>query len=1295
MSPQAAPMPSIQGEAMELFTRVPPLPINSSRGGGSRGSPGGSHAGPAATVAFSTRVSGRRPSTSGTDRGISGGLMISQSGGGVAGPPPDITNDNANVVERPRIVRPGSRGEDGDDRRNGGAQEQGCASAENQDTNETKSKLLGGYLRDHLLANITCNEPAKELVKRSFRHLHRGQGHVLTFDEFKEGLSNTFGALIPLQLIQATFDIFDTEPRTWQLDFDEFCHWLDTGERVLNSHGVMKKPVKTNSAPPAEGAPPKARKPRSNDTSGEFNSSIKDCNGVSMSMEQADRAQLKAHLMKHRKKIHKPGGLTEAQKSIVDHILMDKIKARKKVTGMLPHLHEESEIRDAFSRMDHNGDGVVDLTDFLMWEERMQEGRGNTDFFALQEEDHLEQIKLARSKASNLLVPDDYDGSTYHAKLSREIAQKKRAAKDAERLTSGRHADNAKVGDSRDELAQVLRDKILSQVKGGSLEMLRAFRHFRPAAAGRRLFMDYTEFRESIKQKGLGLGEEDIKTLFGYFDVDGSGEIDFSEFRRFLQGGIQKTGLDMGVNRHEEKTVAARSRVAALEKATALNPSLAGDARSDQLLKAKVLLRITGGQTEVLRALRGFGTDGGKSSSEMDYPAFSNAINKSGFNLSEPETKQIFNEFRLAGPSGEEKNGVPTGTMSAQAFREWLLESHTSTGLDVGELRATVVSSFESDRRHLLRAFRNVTRKKGSTITAADFRDALSSFGLFDDKPGIDRLFKLYDWRNNGSVSFQELMEIITGSDSPPRRLTTSQRIRRLEDERRLPEEAIKKVENTIRNGLWDKHLDNAKACFRALTGGQGGKMGLEGLRVAVRIARVRGEAASSQVLGWSLQEFIQFYRPADCRAAMALARVRDGGGQTEEDLKRAALIAEGNRARTKLVQQVRRLSKALKAADKGTPVRSGRVSRKTFAKALAKEGGLGRVGEAELTRLLVRHGCSEQGGTYVNYPVFVASFTAAVMSADPSSAVAAVAAANAAAAAAAAASVAKKSSETFSGMVAGATPTKHEKENHEHIRSRSNPQLALLPPRPRTAAAGAAGGTGERKSEVNTSPGKKRESAPLGDHGRQPQKAKADTSSPSRDGIANAVVGRAQTADGPRRRKVETDSSDTKVPEPSRQGYFKRFTASGGDIDSTSPMKVSKSAPALPDLVGQRPEVPKTTPIHRVMKKDVAKSATNLRKAFKQCENPYRRGVVSVEQFQAVCLKNGVTVDKEDIDFLLRLHRHKNGGSKYAIPPKWTRAPSPGASRDTAKEGVRYDEFLRTCLSATSTEVPIVTTIS
>ena len=81
MSPPAEPvMPSIQGEAVELFSRVPPLALNSGRGGGSRGSQLQS---PAAVAASSTRTSGgRRPSTSagGGRSGSSGGMMISHAG---------------------------------------------------------------------------------------------------------------------------------------------------------------------------------------------------------------------------------------------------------------------------------------------------------------------------------------------------------------------------------------------------------------------------------------------------------------------------------------------------------------------------------------------------------------------------------------------------------------------------------------------------------------------------------------------------------------------------------------------------------------------------------------------------------------------------------------------------------------------------------------------------------------------------------------------------------------------------------------------------------------------------------------------------------------------------------------------------------------------------------------------------------------------------------------------------------------------------------------------------------------
>lgn len=36
----------------------------------------------------------------------------------------------------------------------------------------------------------------------------------------------------------------------------------------------------------------------------------------------------------------------------------------------------------------------------------------------------------------------------------------------------------------------------------------------------------------------------------------------------------------------------------------------------------------------------------------MNYPTFASAIGKAGFNLSEPEMKKIFNEFRVVGPAG-------------------------------------------------------------------------------------------------------------------------------------------------------------------------------------------------------------------------------------------------------------------------------------------------------------------------------------------------------------------------------------------------------------------------------------------------------------------------------------------------------------------------------------------------------------------------------------------------------------------------------------------------------------------
>lgn len=59
--------------------------------------------------------------------------------------------------------------------------------------------------------------------------------------------------------------------------------------------------------------------------------------------------------------------------------------SQRQINALVPNLRAESEIRELFTRMDHNGDGLIDLADFLMWEERMEDGKAKTDFWALQE----------------------------------------------------------------------------------------------------------------------------------------------------------------------------------------------------------------------------------------------------------------------------------------------------------------------------------------------------------------------------------------------------------------------------------------------------------------------------------------------------------------------------------------------------------------------------------------------------------------------------------------------------------------------------------------------------------------------------------------------------------------------------------------------------------------------------------------------------------------------------------------------------------------------------------------------
>lgn len=137
------------------------------------------------------------------------------------------------------------------------------------------------------LSNSKCKSQTLKLAATRNPH---AQGHVLQFAEFCDSMLHAFGTKLHPDVVRATFDLLDTQPRTWLLDFDEFCAWLDTGVRKLHNNGCPVLPEalqdgstgteKRRAAAAKAGAPRRERR---------------------LSSEQLDRQKLKAHLLKHEK----------------------------------------------------------------------------------------------------------------------------------------------------------------------------------------------------------------------------------------------------------------------------------------------------------------------------------------------------------------------------------------------------------------------------------------------------------------------------------------------------------------------------------------------------------------------------------------------------------------------------------------------------------------------------------------------------------------------------------------------------------------------------------------------------------------------------------------------------------------------------------------------------------------------------------------------------------------------------------------------------------------------------------
>jgi Ca2+-binding EF-hand superfamily protein len=82
-------------------------------------------------------------------------------------------------------------------------------------------------------------------------------------------------------------------------------------------------------------------------------------------------------------------------------------------------------------------------------------------------------------------------------------------------------------------MAKKLRDKLASR---GARGIIGLGKQFRIMDDNNSRTLDMYEFTKAMKDYMLGFSDAEIKTLFGYFDVDRSGTVDYDEFIRSLRG---------------------------------------------------------------------------------------------------------------------------------------------------------------------------------------------------------------------------------------------------------------------------------------------------------------------------------------------------------------------------------------------------------------------------------------------------------------------------------------------------------------------------------------------------------------------------------------------------------------------------------------------------------------------------------------------------------------------------------------------------------------------------------------
>jgi Ca2+-binding EF-hand superfamily protein len=284
---------------------------------------------------------------------------------------------------------------------------------------------------------------------------------------------------------------------------------------------------------------------------------------------------------------------------------------------------------------------------------------------------------------------------------------------------------------SPEEVNNKFLNVVLSRSGGGILGLARNFRIIDSDRSGQ---LSKDEFKLAMKKFRVGLTEEEVSVLFGVYDVDKSGTIEFGEFLKGLRSKLSP------------------QRRALVEQAfLAMDSNGSGEIDYEDL-KDKYDTRhhpkVQSGEWTAKQAI----------------DEFIGIFEGDKGNNDKVVTKEEFLDYHT-GLSANIDTDDEFGIMMSNNWGiEYIPQKNIEALFEIIRNKAEQKSGNKKPKRVAEDIFRFFDKNGSKEIDMDEFREAMSSFGAGLNEKELKTLFRMFDHDGSGEISYQELVDLVWGA---------------------------------------------------------------------------------------------------------------------------------------------------------------------------------------------------------------------------------------------------------------------------------------------------------------------------------------------------------------------------------------------------------------------------------------------------------------------------------------------------------------------------------------------------